>query len=55
MHKSTLLKIVRGSYLTVQWLRPCASIAGGAGSIPGWRAKIPHASRCSQKRKRERE
>ena len=26
-----------------QWLRLQASNAGGAGSIPGWGTKIPHA------------
>ena len=40
--------------LAVQWLRLCASTAGGAGSIPGQGSKILHASWCSQK-KRERE
>ena len=31
------------------------SNAGGAGSIPGQRAKVPHALRCSQKfKKKER-
>ena len=28
----------------VQWLGPCASIAGGIGSIPGQGTKIPHAA-----------
>ena len=35
----------------VQWLRVCASNAGGAGSIPDWRTRIPLAIRCSQKKK----
>ena len=34
----------------VQWLRIRASNTGGAGSIPDWRAKIPLAIRCSQKK-----
>ena len=34
-------KIAQGTSLAVQTL---PSNAGGAGSIPGWRAKIPHAS-----------
>ena len=34
-------RIARTS-LAVQWLRFCASTARGMGSIPGWRAKIPH-------------
>ena len=29
--------------LVVQWLRFHTSCIGGAGSIPGWRMKIPHA------------
>ena len=32
--------------LAVQWLRLCASIAGGTGSIPGWEIKISHAAWC---------
>ena len=28
----------------VQWLRLCAPNAGGTGSIPGRRTKIPHAA-----------
>ena len=34
----------------VQWLG-LASTAGGKGSIPGWRTKIPHATWHSQKKK----
>ena len=30
---------------------PCF-YAGGAGSIPGWGAKIPHVAQCSQKIKK---
>ena len=30
----------------VQWLRLCASNAGGTGSTPGWGIKIPHTC-CS--------
>ena len=33
-----------GTSLVVQWLRLCASNAGGVGSIPGQGAKIPYAS-----------
>ena len=29
--------------MEVQWLRHWASNAGGAGSIPGWGTRIPHA------------
>ena len=32
-----------GTSLVVQWLRLCASDAGGTGSIPGRGTKIPHA------------
>ena len=32
-----------GTSLVVQWLRPCASTAGGTGLIPGQGTKIPHA------------
>ena len=39
----------------VQWLRLCASTAGGTGLIPGWGTKIPHAVWYGQKKKRERE
>ena len=35
--------------VVVQWLRLCASHAGGAGSIPGWGTKIPHAVHFGQK------
>ena len=33
-----------GTSLAVQWLRLCASTAGGAGSIPGEETKIPHVA-----------
>ena len=36
--------------LVVQWLRFCASNAGGVGSIPGWETKIPHVARYGQKK-----
>ena len=32
--------------LVGQWLRLCASNAGGVGSIPGWGTKIPHVTEC---------
>ena len=28
--------------------------AGGAGSAPGWGAKIPHVAQCSQKKKKKK-
>ena len=31
------------------------SSAGGAGSIPGQRPKIPHARQCSQKKKNHKD
>ena len=49
--RSTADKEEGGTSLVVQWLRPRASTAGGAGSIPGRGTKIPHASRHGQKRK----
>ena len=39
------------SSLVVQWLRLCPSSTGGAGLIPGWRTKIPHAVLWGQKKK----
>ena len=35
--------------LAVQWLRICASNAGGTGSIPGQETKIPHPMPYGQK------
>ena len=37
-----------GTSLVVQWLRCCASNAGGMGLIPGQETKIPYAMLCSQ-------
>ena len=42
-----------GTSLAVQWLRLCASTAGGVGSIPGQGTKIPHASLPGQKIKKK--
>ena len=36
----------------VQWLRRHASTAESTSSIPGWGIRIPHATRCSQKKRR---
>ena len=47
---STLRK--KGISLVVQWLRFCASNAGGTGSIPGWR--IDPTSHETKKKKKER-
>ena len=43
----------KGTSLAVQWLRLCASNAGGAGSIPGRVTKIPHAKKKIKKKQRE--
>ena len=40
---------VRGTLVVVQWLRLCASTAGGRSSFPSQGTKIPHAVQCSQK------
>ena len=44
----------QGNPLVFQWLRLCASTAGGTGSIPGHRTKIPHAI-CAAKKKKKKE
>ena len=43
-----------GNSLVVQWLRFCASNAGGVGSIPGQETKIPHVARCGQNTKNKK-
>ena len=40
---------VKGTSLVVQWLRLCASNAGGMSLIPGPGTKIPRATWCGQK------
>ena len=42
-----------GTPLEVQWLGLCASTAGGTGSIPGRKTKIPHAAWCGRKKKKK--
>ena len=37
----------------MQWLRLCASIAGGTCLIPGWGSKIPHAAQRSPQNKKK--
>ena len=37
-----IIKIDLGIFLVVQWLRLCASTAGGVGLIPNWGTKILH-------------
>ena len=44
----------KGTSLTVQWLRLHASIAEGMGSIPGRGPKIPHATQCGKKTKKQK-
>ena len=44
-----------GLSLVVQWLRLCASTAGGTGSIPGQGTKILHAEWHGQKFKKKKE
>ena len=40
--------------LETQWLRLHASITVGAGSNPGWGAKIPDAEQHDQKNKKKK-
>ena len=42
-----------GTSQVVQWLRLHASTAGGQSSISGWGVKIPHATSCGQKKKKD--
>ena len=47
IRSSSIIYSIRGFIgvsLAVQWLRICASTAGGTGSFPGWEAKILHAT-----------
>ena len=46
-------KVMQGTILVVQWLRLCASSAGGMGSIPGWGTRVPTGS-VAQLRKKEK-
>ena len=48
---STVLLKWSGNFPGVQWLRFCASNAGGAGSIPGRGTKIPHTAQSGQNNK----
>ena len=43
-----------GSSPVVQWLRLCASNAGGMGLIPGQGTKILHASRSGKEEKKKK-
>ena len=44
-----------GTSLVVQWLRLCASTAGGAGLIPGQGSRIPYAVQCGPKINKSKE
>ena len=51
-----LLEAVRGTSLVVQWLRLCASNAGGTGLILDWGTRNSHAIRCTPRsHKKEKE
>ena len=43
-----------GTFLEVQWLRLCASMAQGIGSIPDQGTKIPYAVQPGQKKKKKK-
>ena len=45
---------IEGTSLAVQWLRLCASAAGGVGLIPGRGTEILRAAQHGQKIKKER-
>ena len=47
-----VLKKLLETSLAAQWLRLHAFIAVGAGSNPGWGAKIPDAEQHDQKKKK---
>ena len=50
-----LIKLLnRGTSLAIQWLRLHASTPRGAGSIPGWGTKIPHAATKKFKNKEKK-
>ena len=41
-------KYMKGTFLAVQWLRPCTPNTGGMGSTPGWKTKVLHTPLCGQ-------
>ena len=50
IHESAVeTRATRGTSLVVQWLRLCASNAGGTGSVLGQGTKISHAECLGQK------
>ena len=48
---SDAILIYSGTFLEIQWLLLCASVAGDMGSIPRCGTEILHATWCSQKKK----
>ena len=50
-YKSISCSVDFWTSLVVQWLRLCASTAGGTGSVPAWGTKIPHAVQYGQEKK----
>ena len=50
----SMCSLLMGTSLAVRWLRLCASTAGATDLILGWGTKIPHATRCGQKKKKKR-
>ena len=49
-----IISNVFGTSLVAQWLRLCASTAGGAGLVPGQGAGISRARWCSQNNKNKK-
>ena len=39
--------------LGIQWLTLCVSSTGDSSLLPGWEAKIPHATQHGQKKKKK--
>ena len=54
IHQWWKFKLVQlGTSLAVQWLRPCASTAGGTGLIPGRGTRIPCTAPHGQKKEKK--
>ena len=51
MKHNFIKKLIRGTFLVVQWLRLCVPSAGGLGSNSGQKTKIPQAASHSQNTK----
>ena len=54
MFTSPLNELSLGTSLVVQWLKLCASNAGGMGLISSQGTKILHAEQCSRKEKKKK-